>query len=256
MVKRPFSNVRPFGPVIDFPNNKLFRSSDLPEDQEEIDRLRDEGPSEDWIVGPELAHHVWQLTDNSEYINHGPEPPIMLESLMYFFNERSTSDSLNNWYFARIPDKQYDIDIWEKVPSMLQLSNPSEETTEILYDISTRPNPLRSLLHSQQYTNHGAMITYEFKQMQDEEVTGFSRIPVPSSMSDKSKDVLDGNGFEYYEYQFRSHTSNFGNPPEGVIEYFHPHFRANDPTLDQMKDFFTKAVDLIEEGIKQEKQSN
>ena len=107
-MQRPLQAVRPIGPFIklnqDYSSGKPEGSSNARNwDDDSTNHTRNLQASEDWdwVVCDELAHHAWQLSFESDDVNFGPEPDLLLESFMGFFPDRGMTDSINSWYLTR-----------------------------------------------------------------------------------------------------------------------------------------------------------
>ena len=170
----------------------------------------------DWIVGDELAHHVWNLTTRSQHVNFGPDPPIMLEALMGFFPSMNIEAGNNNWYLSRIPGKQYQKTDWEQLRTKHDPRSGRDTQTSILLSPTTRPHPLRTRFHSQQYTATGGMFTYSFTQWQGGEVSGFMRIPVPDDLLHGVRSAVEDLPFEEFKMQDRSYSEEWATEPTPI----------------------------------------
>lgn len=242
-MKRPFASARPVGPLTN--RGVGFRDNDS--------QFR-------WAVNDEVAHHIYQKTRESNYVNFG-HWTVLLQAFMNHFPDRSRSDNINNWYQTRTRDGDYDNhEQWVKIPRKLDLEDPMREgrevTTDILFDETTTPNPEGTKVTSQQYTAHGAMFTYEFDQDWGEEGHGFVRVPVPRELSDEAKQIANGTKFEYFEFQHREYTSEFSDRQLDRATYYHPHFRSESLTSAMdIKIFIDKAFDIMEKGVKLERRT-
>lgn len=208
----------------------------------------------EWTIDDELAHHLWDQTAKTAEVGWGLEPPMLLEFLMGFFDGRSMSDSLNNWYMTRHPDKTYmEETTWHKPPSKMQYGQGREETTEILCWEERNPHPFRVKLHGQQYTVNGAMFTYDFQQWQGEEVTGFCRIPCPSDLLEVVRERITDLPFEETQYQSRQYRAQFSEGPAPTGTFAHPHFApVGNPDKEAFKELFTRAHTLMKRGVRME----
>jgi len=208
----------------------------------------------DWQIDDELAHHVWNLTANSEEVGFGPDPPILLETAMGFFDERSLSDNINNWYMTRKKGLMYnDHTEWWQIGSVFQDPEGDVDTTSILFDNQIDPHPLRSKLSSQQYTINGGMFTYEFDQWQGEEPSGMMRIPVPSELLDDLREEIAPTPFEEFQFQSRPYSAQFATDgtPDDVSTFAHPHYRAEgDTTQQDYMELFDIAFDYMEQAVR------
>ena len=205
----------------------------------------------EWAVNDELAHFIWQRVDESDFINWGPDPPLLIETDMDFGFEQ---DSMNMWFFTRDTDMTHSEHTeWGSIPTRFRTDDVNYgQNTSVLFTEDMTPNPVSSKLVSQLYTEHGAMITFDLKQEWGEPAEGMIRIPLPEEYSDRA-DKLDSEKFEFFEFQNRFYSSQFGNPPEGRDTYFHPHYSSG-PIFyaDEYIEWFDKAFALIESGFRLE----
>lgn len=207
-------------------------------------------PGWNWVVNPELADHIWTLTADSDHVNYGPDPPVLLEVLTGFFPNRGIQDSINTQYFTRQEGESYsNKDRWNTIGSPFGTPSGDPETTVRVYDRGA-PGfyPHRSKIHSQQYTSAGAMFTYEFEQWVAAGVSGFMRVPATRDTIDRLRRRMRRIGAEEFEMQSRQYRSQFatGTPGEGT--FLHPHFRFEPSvTVETMKQAFTAAVEYMTE---------
>lgn len=208
----------------------------------------------DWTIGDTLAHHIWQLTEVTRELGWGPDPPILLEQLMGHFPDRSMTDSLNNTYLTRIPGEQYaDDHEWYLIGNQFDTPGDQLSTSRKAYSPEQDPHPLRSKLHSQQYTTTGAMFTYEFSQWQGEEPSGMMRIPVADEIRGVARRHVEELPFEEFEVQSRTYQSQFADGPTPGGTYLHPHYRpAGNPDLQDYKDLFDVAVNIMKRSVRLE----
>jgi hypothetical protein len=261
-MKRPLREIRPLGPFIDITQDF---STGEPEGSSNARNWNDEGtdytrnlqaPEDwDWIVGDELAHHAWQMTVESDDLNFGPEPDVLLESFMGFFPDRGMTDSINSWYLTRKKGESYeDHTVWWQIGNQFGDPSGDPDTTDRLYDTEVIPHPLRSKLHSQQFTSNGGMFTYDFTQWQGEIATGMMRVPVDTSLLADIRTAIEPTPFEEFQYQSRSYSlgSQYADDvAEGT--YGHPHFRAeDDATLEDYKELFDIALKFMERSVEVE----
>jgi len=235
---RPFKGFRPVGPFMDMTssgNDETFS----------------------WAVDDEIAHHIYQSTIDSNEVGFGSFT-ILIEAFMNFFPGRSETDSLNNWFFTRDSDGGYGMKDWLEVPSRMAIEPPLNDVKEFKTDVvfnesRERTNPEATKVTSQQYTANGAMFTYELRQDFGEPASAFIRVPVPSELSEKAKQLGDGTKLDYFEFQNREYSANFsdGSTPDGT--YFHPHYTADNlQTPFEIEVFMDKAFSIMEEGVKLE----
>ena len=223
-----------------------------------------------YAVSDQLGHWIYNKTLSTKEVGFGSFT-ILLRAFMNFFPDKSEHDHLNNWYFTRyqgieydatlhpdLPDGVPDYAVWSKIPQKMMLETEGAgrvEITERIWDQSTeRTMPEKSQVTSQQYTDNGAMFTYDFIQAEGEDATAFVRIPLANEFStDKAEQIAIGTKFEFFEFQHRTHSSQFGSPPSGDNEYFHPHYRADDLTSTQDMIFFLEnAFEAMVESVKLE----
>lgn len=260
-MQRPLRDIRPLGPFIqtrDFSTGK-------PEGSSNARNWKDEGSNYtrniqaaedwDWVVGDELAHHVWEMTVKSDHLNFGPQPSILLESLMGFFKDHDITDSLNSWYFTRKKGQSYqDHTVWWQIGNQFGDPSGDPDPTDRLYSNEVIPHPLRSKLHSQQFTSNGGMFTYDFTQWQGEVATGMMRVPVDQSLLSEIRTVIEPTPFEEFQYQSRRYSIGsqyVDDVAEGT--YGHPHFRAeDDATLKDYKQLFDIALNFMERSVEVE----
>lgn len=227
--------------------------SDSPPDWTELDNDTLAAPSSwSWTVDDELAHHVWQLTAKSRFVGFGPDPPILLEALMGFFPDMKASDSRNNTYLTRKKDEIYsDPETWWTVGTKFQQPSGTADTSSVLLDEDMSPHPLRTKLHSQQYTTRGAMFTYEFTQYQGRETSGFMRIPMREQFLGSLRSELENRPFEEFQMQQREYRDDFADgfaPPD---TFAHPHIRADSSaTKGDYKQLFDMAFDFMERSTR------
>jgi hypothetical protein len=209
----------------------------------------------EWIVDDELAHHLWDQTAKTPEVKWGMEPPMILQSLMGFFGDRSMTDARNNWIYTRHPKATYmEETTWERIPSKMQFSDPDDSTTDILYDEEMSPHPLRSQLTGQQYTVTGGLFTYAFKQWQGEAPSGLARIPCPTDLLDDVRNRILELPFEETQYQSREYRAQFADGPTPGGTFAHPHFAPTAAaTQADFKDFFTRAHLLMKRGVRVER---
>ena len=226
MVERPFADIRPFGPLIG-DDDVTISISDPEGNWKDMDTDTLDGPPGwDWDIDDELAHHVWNLTEDTREVGFGPDPPILLQASMGFFDNKSLSDSVNNWYFTRIPGQRYtDYTEWWQTGTIFNDPEGESGRTDILYDNEIDPHPLRSRVTSQQYTTNGGMFTYEFDQWQGRDPSGMMRIPVPRDLLDDLRDEVEPTAFEEFQIQFRPYNQQFADGPAPMGDFAHPHFR-------------------------------
>jgi len=249
-MQRPLESIRPLGPFIE--TNQADLSA--PDDYNDLDTDNLAAPQTwDWQIDDELAHHVWNLTADSDTVGFGPDPPVLLESFMNFFPDQGQTSQLNSWYYSRKKDQTYtDHTTWWDLGSPFKDPSGDAQQTSILYSVDQSPHPLRSKLTSQQYTEHGAIFTYEFEQWQGEQPTGMMRIPVASNtgLLDELNSVIENNlPFENFQFQSREYMSQFGDPPEDALTYSHPHFRADGKTTQEdYMQLFSIAFEYMQES--------
>lgn len=212
-----------------------------------------------WVIDHRLGHHIWEKTISSEYVGWGSFT-LLLSAFMNFFDERGRHDNLNNWLFTRREGEEYTERQWYKIPSKMFLEDPGSfddkvPVHRVFEPHSERTQPEATQCTAQQYTIHGGMFTYDFTQDRDGPGELFGRVPVPSEMSDESKTYFEGTGYEYFEFQSRQYSSQYGNPPDGDSTYFHPHYRnKNITSSEEAKLFIDGAFELMEKGVEIEKQ--
>jgi len=253
-MKRPIKHFRPIGPFIT--KDKLpFSSSGVSRDwQSMTNEELDAAPDWEWQIDDNLAHYIWQLTIDSRFVNFGPEPPMLLEASMGFFEDRSLSDNINNWYFTRKEDESYtDHTVWWQIPTKFKSANGDPDRSDILYSLDTTPYPLRSKLHSQQYTSNGGMFTYDFEQWQGEEPTGMIRIPVTRELLDELRNDIEPTPFEEFQIQSRTYRDQFADGSAPIGDFAHPHFRPyQDTTQEDYEYLFDTAFDYMERSVRME----
>ena len=253
-MKRPFKNERPIGPFIS-KNRFSFKSVGAGRDWQSMDSSELDAPSDwDWQIDDELTDYVWQLTANSPEVGYGPDPPILLQSSMGFFDNRSLSDSVNNWYFTRKTDQRYsDYTTWWQTGNVFTKPEGEPGSTDIIYSKRQDPHPLRSKLTSQQYTSNGGMFTYEFDQWQGEQPTGMMRIPIVRDLLDELRDDINQTAFEEFQIQFRKYNLDYSNGPTPVGTFAHPHFRAEEKTTQEdYKELFDIAFQYMKRTVRME----
>lgn len=215
--------------------------------------------SHQWVVDHRLAHHIWEKTEKSNAVGWGPFT-ILLSAFMNFFEGRGRHDSLNNWLFTRVTGELYDENMWYKVPNKMHLENPKSIDDKVpvhrVFEPHTnRTQPEATQVTSQQYTVHGGMFTYDYNQDDDGPGRLFGRIPVPREMSEEARTHFEGTGYEYFEFQNRTYSSQFGDPLPGMDDYFHPHYRnKNITSSEEAKLFIDGAFELMEKGVKMERE--
>jgi len=256
-MKRPFASSRPIGPFIT--GDRLsFNSVGAGRDWQSMDTsILDAPPEWDWQIDDELAHNVWQLTANTQEVGYGPDPPILLQSSMGFFDNKSLSSSINNWYFTRKVNRTYsDYTTWWQIGSLFNKPEGDPGSSEVLYSRDQSPHPLKSKLTSQQYTSSGAMFTYEFDQWQGEQPTGMMRIPVTQDLTDELENDIQDTPFEQFQIQFRNYNSDYADGVAPVGDYPHPHFRAEENTTQEdYEELFRIAFDYMKRSVKMESTS-
>lgn len=258
-MRRPFADKRVVGPLFTFNSSG---NQYVPEGQSEArdwknrdtthtDNLK-APESWDWQIGDELAHYVWQLSSDSDYVVMGPDPPILLEAFMAFFPDEGMSSQLNSWYYTRKQGREYeDEDTWWQIGSQFSDPEGDADLTSILYSVEEGPHPLRSKLHSQQYTSDGGMFTYDFTQWQGELPTGMMRIPVDRSLLHDLRSMIEPTPFEEFEMQSRPYSLGAQYVDEIASgTYAHPHFRAeSETTVDDYKQLFDIAFDFMKRSV-------
>lgn len=247
-ISRPFKEQRPIGPVV------TFNDPEDRDDWRDMDTdVLDADPRWEWIIDDELAHFVWESAEQAKEIGFGPDPPILLSSTMGFFPDRDKSDTLNNWFHTRISGKTYDTYTdWDRIATRFSTGDPTESTTERLYSEDVTPHPLRSKLHSQQYTSNGAMFTYDFQQWQGEPVSGMMRIPVPNELLDELREQINSDRFEEFQIQSRTYSGQFSQGPTPEGTFSHPHFRQKDTLVSQSDymELFDTAFEFMKRGVR------
>lgn len=253
-MKRPLANRRPIGPFIT--GDKFsFSSSGVSRNWQSMSKDELSAPSDwNWQIDDKLAHYVWQSTIDSRFVNFGPEPPILLEAAMGFFENKSLSDNINNWYFTRKENQSFtDHTVWWQVGRKFDSAEGDPGRSDILYSTETDPHPLRSKLHSQQYTSNGTMFTYDFEQWQGEEPTGMMRIPVTRDLLNELREDMESTPFEEFQIQFRTYRDQFANGPAPTGDFAHPHFRPyQDTTQEDYKELFRIAFDYMKMSVRME----
>jgi len=232
-----------------------FNSVSAGRDWQSMDNSELVAPPEwDWQIDDELAHYVWQLTANAPEVGYGPDPPVLLQSSMGFFDSESLSSSVNNWYFTRKTNQRYsDYTTWWQTGNVFNKPEEEPGATDVLYSVGQYPHPLRSKLTSQQYTSNGAMFTYEFDQWQGEQPTGMMRIPVARELTDELKDDIQDTAFEQFQIQYRTYNADYANGPTPFGDYPHPHFRAEeDTTQEDYKELFDIAFQYMKRTVRME----
>lgn len=210
-------------------------------------------PRGDWTISDDLADHLWKLTERSQQVGWGPDPPFLLETLMGFFPGQDRSSNLNSWFLTRIPGRVYDeATMFEQIKNRHRMGSGREFGTGLLYNPEDgTPNPLRSKLHGQQYTITGWMFTYDFHQWQTEEPSGFMRIPVTEGMVDEADEAVEQLPFERSGFQSRAVRGQYKEVPTVSGTFAHPHYvPAGTPTEADYMELFTVAFDLMERGVK------
>lgn len=207
-----------------------------------------------WVVGPRLAHHSHSLSARTREVGWGPDPPVLLESLMGFFTDRSMTDSLNSWYHTRLPGKGYEDEfVWEQIPSQHQMGRAREENLGILYSAGNEPYPHRSKFHGQQYTSTGAMFTYEFGQWKNGRVEGFMRIPVARDFIEEAREMVADLPFEEYQMQTRTYREQYADGPAPSGTFYHPHYRPEPGAArEDFEGLFTAAHDIMRRSVRME----
>lgn len=250
-MKRPFRQLRPFGPFV---SSGIDTS---PRDWKEMDTdILDAPQGWLWDINDDLAHHVWQQTQNTREVGFGPNPPILLQATMGFFEDQRMVSDLNNWYFTRDPSISYNETFeWLQLSSVFQqLQDARDGKTDIIYSEDHTPHPLRSKFTSQQYTATGAMFTYEFTQWQGEEASGMTRIPVANELLDDLRSNMQDLPFEEFQMQSREYSADFGDPPVDRTTFMHPHFRPTASVeLEDYKDLFDTAFNVMERSVRVER---
>jgi hypothetical protein len=210
-------------------------------------------PGWGWTIDDELAHHAWLLTANTPEVGWGPDPPLLMEALMGFFDGKDITDSINSWLLTRdpesVPDSHTD---WKKIPTRFS-TDLMDSTTARLMDEQKSVHPLRVKIHGQQYTTTGAMFTYDFTQWQAEEPSGFMRIPVADELLAELRERVEPMPFTETQYQSREYRSQFaaGQAPMGT--FAHPHYSAEaDATQGDYKELWTVAHDMMKRSARME----
>lgn len=254
-MRRPFASKRPIGPFIK--GDRLsFSSSGVSRDWQSMSKDELDAPSGwDWQIDDELAHYVWQLTIESRFVNFGPNPPILLEAALGFFENKSLSDNVNSWYFTRKEGQSFDDPTtWWQIGTKFQSAEGDPGRSDILYSADRDPHPLRSKLHSQQYTSNGGMFTYDFEQWQGEDPTGMMRIPVTRDLLDELRDDIEPTPFDEFQIQFRSYREQFADGPAPMGDFAHPHFRPEESTLQEdYIELFDIAFEYMQRTVRMER---
>jgi hypothetical protein len=215
----------------------------------------------EWDVNPRVAHTVWNLTVDSDAVNFGPSPPLLLEAYMGHFGTEPATSAVNNWYFTRLRGRRFtDPHKWEQIGN--QFEEPDGErmnTTARLYDTGEElvdTHPAYSQLQSQQYTITGGMFTYDFSQVAGEDVTGMMRVPIPRQLREEMGERLADRRipFEAFQMQSRQHSGEFAEveTTDDIHTYMHPHFRPldwADITDDDLIGLFEVAFEVMAEGV-------
>lgn len=205
----------------------------------------------EWAVNFELAHFIWNRVEESDYLVWGPEPPLLIEADMDFGFEQN---DMNSWFFTREEGKTYgDVLKWGKMPSRFRTDKlDMSMNPTYLMDMDKDPIPESMKIMTQLYTSHGAMMTFDLKQEKGEPASGMVRVPVPEELSQRVMG-LDSEQFEYFEYQYRNYSGEWGDVPGGRTEYHHPHFSSG-PIYEweTYRDWFERAFNMVERGVKME----
>lgn len=214
----------------------------------------EEDPYDDgfqWAVTDELAHSIWMTVEESDAFNWGPEPALLLEARMDFGFEQ---ENMNTWFMAR-PRGKTDLEApqwWQQGGRFNHNFDRDPGWIKFLAPDWDNP-PERMKLHSQLYTKHGAMITFDLTQHHGEPASGMIRMPFPDEMGDRGRKALDEDTFEYFEYQYRQYSGQFGDPPDGRFEYYHPHFSSGPVYSDKTYiKWFDRAFNMVERGVRME----
>lgn len=254
-MERPLSQYRKFGPLV-------YSQSVTEGESKARDWKRDSATKNlaapegwDWQIDDELAHKVWNLTAKSDKMVFGPDPPVLLEAFMGFFPSEDMSSSLNSWYFTRKKGQVYnDHELWWQIGNQFQQPEGDADTTSILYSPELDPHPLRSKLHSQQYTVNGGMFTYDFTQWQGEQPSGMMRIPVDESILSDLRAAIEPTPFEEFQMQTRPYSrgSRFvEDTAEGT--FMHPHYRADSKTTQEdYMQLFDIAFEFMDKSVEVE----
>lgn len=225
-----------------------------PEGQLGFPRLTDIGPfvTQDigWVLHPEVYDAVWTDISESEYLNFGPDPPV----LIVHDNSSLDNELMHEQLFTRVPGEEYvDGFEWEKIPSRFSSHGGALVDIERAYTVKSLdlfPDAVK--FQSQFYTDTGAMITFDFTQEYDEEVSGMMRAPATTDMLTQAKRAVEGlPHMEFFQLQERSESSQFSMDGLDVTDertFKHPHYRSTGvSTIEEMIKTFEVLIEISEE---------
>lgn len=215
--------------------------------------------TDDIILDYRVAHRIWKKLYNSRYIQIVQDPPFLFQINTDIFDD-PPNDSINWWYLTRIIDENYkEAEKWEQIPSKFKFNEMREVYVSKIFDDNDKMrfgDNWYTKLVCHTYTIHGAMITFEFKDIRDGKVDSFMRAPVSRDLFDESKNIMDGNPmFEMFEYQTRDFFQDRQIETPNANEYFHPHYRDVEKRKHHSKgslmDAFDRYISIIERSARQ-----
>jgi hypothetical protein len=199
-----------------------------------------------FIVDYQLADGLWNMFSRSPHINFGPDPPILLvaEATYSLYKDNR---KMHKWRFTRFPGEEYESDDhWMDIPNTFNMDGREAYIAHFFKD----PDHFdigNIQITSQIYSNSGGMITFDIKQHLGEDPSAFIRVPVDMSLSGESEEGPWPGDFEKVHYQVREFSGKYGSPPEGTIDYYHPHYKSNGgATRGEIVQMFEKLLDMVE----------
>lgn len=208
----------------------------------------DKTPDSKFVVDYRTADAIWDMIDSAEYLNWGPDPPLLLVAETNYSVKKS-SDSNHEFLFSRLPDGSYDRDDnWEHIRARFNMDGKKAYCSHF-FDNPDEADIKSTQITSQIYTSSGAMLTFDLNQDLGEEAHAFIRIPVHPSYAEEAKMGTWPDGFEYFHYQYRNFSGKWGNPPSGYDEYFHPHYSSKTITeVEDVVEMFRRLFEIVEKS--------